>query len=161
MKKIAVSLIAIVAMLLSCKNNSKEKEHVNTSKNKVKLQTEAPTEMNVNEGWIGDMEFNQGARWKANPETNQGVAKMQAVLTISNPKELKDYHTVANALTKEKNYVIKECTMKGPSHDNLHIWLVPLIEKIDALSNAGELEEAQQVYKAIEEHVSAYSTYFQ
>ena len=83
------------------------------------------------------------------------------MLNVNNPKELNDYHTIADALNEEKNYVIKECTMKGSSHDNLHVWLLPLIEKIDALKEANTLAEAQHIYKSIEQNVNAYNDYFE
>ena len=108
-----------------------------------------------------DIQLNDGSKWEANPETNEGVANMKSVIRASNPKELKDYHMVANVLNDEKNFVVKECTMKGPSHDNLHVWLHPLIEKIDALKEVKTLEEAQGIYKSIEENVNAYDYYFE
>lgn len=51
--------------------------------------------------------------------------------------------------------------MKGPSHDNLHVWLLPLIEKIDALEETKTLDEAQRIYKSIEQNVNAYDEYFE
>jgi ABC-type Zn2+ transport system substrate-binding protein/surface adhesin len=51
--------------------------------------------------------------------------------------------------------------MKEPSHDNLHVWLLPLIDKIDALKEAKTIEEAQQIYISIEQNLNAYNTYFE
>jgi ABC-type Zn2+ transport system substrate-binding protein/surface adhesin len=51
--------------------------------------------------------------------------------------------------------------MKGPSHDNLHLWLLPLIGKINALKEAESLAKAQHIYKSIEQNVSAYDNYFE
>ncbi|CAI8163704.1 MAG: Uncharacterised protein [Formosa sp. Hel3_A1_48] len=159
MKKIVITLIAVSLLFTACKDQLKESKA--TKKNEIE-HTEQPTESKVvgNE-WMREIKMNNGAKWTANPETNEGVFRMKSVLITSNPKELNDYHTIANALNKEKNYVIKECTMKGPSHDNLHLWLLPLVEKIDALKEANTLNEAQHIYKSIEQNVSAYDDYFE
>ena len=51
--------------------------------------------------------------------------------------------------------------MKGASHDNLHVWLYPLIQKIGALSDTNNLVEASKIKQSIEENINAYGTYFQ
>tara|TARA_R100000353_G_scaffold52219_2_gene41554 strand:+ start:60508 stop:61032 length:525 start_codon:yes stop_codon:yes gene_type:complete len=159
MNKIIITLIAVSLLFTGCKDQPKES---NATKKNETEHTEQHTESNaVGNDWMQEIKTNDGAKWIANPETNEGVVRMQSVLTISNPKDLNDYHTIADALNKEKNYVIKECTMKGPSHDNLHVWLLPLIEKIDALKEANTLAEAQHIYKSIEQNVNAYDDYFE
>lgn len=159
MNKIIIILIAASLLFTGCKDQSKESN--STKENEAEL-TEQHTERKAfGNDWMQEIKMNNGVKWTANPETNEGVVRMQSVLTTSNPKELKDYHMVANVLNDEKNFVVKECTMKGPSHDNLHVWLHPLIEKIDALKEVKTLEEAQDIYKSIEENVNAYDYYFE
>ena len=51
--------------------------------------------------------------------------------------------------------------MKGAPHDNLHVWLLPLIEKIEALSESKTVEEASKLKESIVENVNAYSNYFE
>jgi ABC-type Zn2+ transport system substrate-binding protein/surface adhesin len=155
MNKITIALIAVSLLFTGCKDQPKASNA--TKKNETKH-----TESNaIGNDWMQEIKMNNGAKWTVNPETNEGVIKMLSVLTTSNPKDLNDYHTIADTLNKEKNYVIKECTMKGPSHDNLHVWLIPLIQKIDALKEANDLAEAQRIYKSIEKNVNAYNNYFE
>ncbi|MFD2552237.1 hypothetical protein ACFSQP_10455 [Bizionia sediminis] len=159
MNKIIIVLIAVSLLFTGCKDLPKEST---TVKNNKVEHTEHQRENDlVGNHWMQEIKLNNGVKWTANPETNEGVVRMQSVLTTSNLKDLNDYHTIAGALNKEKNYVIKECTMKGPSHDNLHVWLLPLIEKIDALKEANTLAEAQHIYKSIEQNVNAYDDYFE
>lgn len=159
MKRTTLMLFAAALLIASCKDQPKENSTTETKKVE---HTEQHSESAViDNNWMNNIELNNGARWEANPETNEGVANMKSILTQSNPKELKDYHEIVNALNKEKNYVIKECSMKGPSHDNLHVWLLPLIEKIDALEEAKTLNEAIRIYKSIEQNVNAYDEYFE
>ena len=159
MKKIAIVFVIASLLFASCKDQPKEST---TSKSNKVEHTEHQSENDIDgNDWMQDIQLNDGSKWEANPETNEGVANMKSVIRASNPKELKDYHMVANVLNDEKNFVVKECTMKGPSHDNLHVWLHPLIEKIDALKEVKTLEEAQGIYKSIEENVNAYDYYFE
>jgi hypothetical protein len=159
MNKIAIVLITASLFFTGCKDQPKENTKVES--NEVE-HSEHQTESNlVSNDWIQNIQLDNGAKWEANPETNQGVAKMKSALAQSNPKELKAYHELADVLNNDKNFVIKECTMKGTSHDNLHVWLLPLIDKIDALKEVKTLEEAQQIYKSIEQNVNAYDTYFE
>ncbi|MAO07844.1 MAG: hypothetical protein CL596_03940 [Alteromonas sp.] len=159
MNKIVIVLIAAALFFTGCKEQPKENT---TIKNNEVEHTEHHTESNlVSNDWMHNIQLDNGAKWEANPETNQGVTKMKLAFAQNNPKDLKDYHELAETLNNDKNFVIKECTMKGPSHDNLHVWLLPLIDKIDALKEAKTLEEAQQIYKSIEQNVNAYDTYFE
>lgn len=157
--KTLVTLIAISLLFIACKDRSKESDATNNNQTE---QREQHAESSVvGNDWMQEIKTNNGSKWIANPETNEGVIRMKNILMSSNTKHLNDYQTIANALNKEKNYVIKECTMQGPSHDNLHLWLFPLIEKIDALKEANTLDQAQYIYMSIEQNVNAYNDYFE
>ena len=145
MKPIILTIILLA--LVSCKEN-KKKEVLETN--------------NVySNSWVKEIELNNGDKWLANIETNEAVLKMQNSLKTLSTNTLTEYYELAEILNIDKNYVIKKCTMKGDSHDNLHIWLLPLIAKIDALSKVKTIDEAAKIKLSIEENINAYNTYFQ
>lgn len=159
MSKAIIAFITVSFLFIGCKDHPKEGKSVKKNDTEhMKQPAQSNTDGN---SWVQGIKTNDGAKWIANPETNEGVVRMQSVITTSKPKDLNDYFSIADALNKEKNYVIKECTMKGPSHDNLHLWLLPLIKKIDALKEAESLAEAQHIYKSIEQNVNAYDNFFE
>lgn len=119
-----------------------------------------PTEVYDNT-WTKEIKLNDGAKWEANAATNEGVEKMQNTLNKEATSTIEDYHELAADLNVDKNYVIKNCTMKGASHDNLHVWLLPLITKIDALSETKSLDEASKIKQSLKENIDAYSDYFE
>ena len=86
---------------------------------------------------------------------------MQNSIKTQRTNTLDTYHKLAKQLNDEKNYVIKNCTMKGASHDNLHVWLLPLIKKIERLSETKTLEEASKLKYSIDANVNAYTNYFE
>ncbi len=160
MKKILFTTLLFSIVFISCNESKKntiettvdeqqhEKEEINNKENK------------INNNWIDDIELDDGLKWIANIETTQGVHAMLSELNKSNPKTVEDYISMANRLNDEKNMVVKECTMKGPSHDNLHIFLLPLIEKIDLLLEITSPEEGMEITASIKENLEAYTNYF-
>ncbi|KAA3622312.1 MAG: hypothetical protein DWP94_08560 [Flavobacterium sp.] len=159
MNKISIILIAISILLAGCKKQPKENNPLEI--NEVEVSRPHAKISQKSNDWKQEIKLDGVDKWKANPETNIGVAKMQSVFTSNSPKELKDYQLIAEELNVHKNYVIQECTMKGASHDNLHIWLLPLIEEIEALKKANTVSDAHEIYKKIELSVNAYSIYFE
>lgn len=110
--------------------------------------------------WIGEILMNEGDKWQSDLTTNEGVKKLQSTFTAQATSTLADYHKLAEQLNEDKNYLVKNCTMDGPAHDNLHTWLHPLIEKIDALSKAETVEDASEIKRYIDENINAYYDYF-
>jgi len=158
----AMGLLALV----SCKD-SKNQENIN-NKNVVEQSRETTNQHHQDEvsnvydnSWTEEIEMNNGTKWKADAVTNEGVQKMQNSINTRALNTLDDYHQLAEKLNDDKNYVVKNCTMKGASHDNLHVWLLPLMVKIEALSETKSAEDASKITHSIEENINAYDNYFQ
>lgn len=167
MKRSILSIAMMAFIFISC-NNSKKEEHA--TEHNLQKEVESVSHENhdehhsnatINSNWMDEIQLDNGSKWLANAETTEGVVKMKNILEAQETSTLYDYHQLAAELTDAKNYVIKECTMKGPSHDNLHVWLLPLMDKIDALSEVNNLEDASKIKESIIENVHAYDIYFQ
>jgi len=156
MRKSVIIIVLIATVVTSCKNAEKQDENKIT---KEAVQEQVDDVLSTQ--WMNDIQLNNRTKWEANIETTEGVENMQALLKTHTPSSIEDYHQLANELNDVKNKVVKECTMKGASHDNLHIWLYPLIEKISALSKTDDLNEASKIKQSISENIEVYSTYFQ
>jgi ABC-type Zn2+ transport system substrate-binding protein/surface adhesin len=156
MKKTIGFLFIIVTLIASCKNTD-HKTEITTSI----APTTAQIDTLLQTAWINDLRLNNGIKWEANRETTEGVLKMQTLLQSETTHTIEEYVHLASKLNVVKNEVVKECTMKGASHDNLHLWLYPLIKKIKALSEVNSLEEASKLKQSIEENLKVYATYFQ
>jgi len=156
MKKSVIIIILIATVFTSCKNSEKQEEP-NSPKEAVQEQVDGV----FSNQWKNDIQLNNSAKWQADAKTNEGVQKIQNTIETQITNTLDDYHQLANKLNDDKNYVVKNCTMKGASHDNLHVWLLPLMDKIKALSEAKTVEEASKLKYSIEENVNAYSDYFE
>lgn len=163
MKKTLLS-IAVMAFIFSSCNNSKKEEH--TTKQELEVVSYENHDAHhadavLNNDWMQDMKIDNGTKWFANKETNEGVQKMQNSIKTQTTTQLEEYHKLAETLNVEKNYVIKNCTMEGASHDNLHIWLLPLMAKIDALAETKSVDEASKIKQHLAVNINAYYNYFQ
>lgn len=166
MKKLIFTAAILSVILMGCKDNK-------SADSETSVETEMVHEhemhadhhddhhgLALNNDWIHEIELDNGAKWEANIETTQGVETMLQDIASANPTTVEDYHQLASKLNDEKNTVIKECTMVGPSHDNLHVFLHPLIDKIAALGNATSVEEGSEITANIKENLKAYYDYF-
>lgn len=152
-------------LLVSC-NNSKKEEHIvehnmheTESVSHEKHETRQ-TKTAINNDWINDIQLDNGAKWLANKQTTEGVNKMLLLISESKTETVEDYLRLANILNDKKNTLVKKCTMTGPSHDNLHVFLHPLIEKIDVLLATKTNVEGSETLKSIQYNLNAYNTYF-
>lgn len=146
MKKIML-LFSLMVLLISCKNETKShSENIDSDV----LKNE----------WVNEIRLDDGSRWLANAESTIGVKNMEKHIEQHKLESVEDYHALASELNSEKNYIVKECTMEGESHDNLHVFLHPLIEKIDALGKVESTEEGEKLVKSIEGNLSGYFDYF-
>lgn len=119
-----------------------------------------PATSDSNQSWMNEIKLDEGKLWMANPETVTGVERMRKNIHTAELNKVEDYHSLAEKLNEDKNYIVKECTMEGPSHDNLHIWLHPLIERIESLSEVDSRQDGQQIVDDIEESLTRFYDYF-
>lgn len=162
MKKLTILTIAISMMLVACNETKKteEKRVDNTEQNEHK-ETQTIDESHLNNAWTDVMVLNDNKKWTANKETNQGVVAMLSLIRNDKSSTAEGYKKLGNALNKEKNMIIKECTMKGESHDNLHVFLMPLIDKVELLQNTVDKETGDKIKANLLEHMELYDIYFE
>ena len=166
MKKTILTTAIISALLISC-NETKHKQEstdiVETTEgvHEHDMEEMAEETHSLNNAWVNEIKLNNGNKWEANLETTEGVDKMLNLVKSNDPKTVEDYHALASKLNEDKNVVVKKCTMEGPSHDNLHVFLHPLIEKIEALGKVSSTDEGAEVTANIQENLEGYYDYFQ
>lgn len=111
-------------------------------------------------GWKLDIELDRGLKWQANPETTTGIEKMSALVNAAAPESLEDFRSLGAQLNTEKELLLKQCTMKGSAHNNLHIYLQPLMGRIGELQEVENTKRGALLTRQIKEHLAAYHNYF-
>ncbi len=166
MKKTILIAAILSVSLIGCKDNKSKNPETSVETERVH-EHEADherghdqDEMALNNAWVNEIQLDNGNKWEANLETTQGVDKMLVLISENQPKTVEGYHQLASKLNDVKNTVVKKCTMEGPSHDNLHIFLHPLIEKIDALGTVSSVDKGAEISASIKENLLEYNNYF-
>lgn len=156
--KTKIILFAILSLgYLSCKQAIKEDA---TSKETYITNEETEKVPHLNNDWVAEMVLNNGMKWEANLETTSGVATMSKLIKETKTFSIEDYRNMGNTLNEVKNNIVKECTMTGASHDNLHVFLHSLIQKIELLQKTDNTDAVVKIKQSINGHLKSYYTYF-
>ena len=156
-------LIALTAITFSCNENRKSEQMVNEkieTDQQIKNSTSPKTDNASEKSCMNEISLNNGSKWEANPETTEGVNNMLRSINTVNPNRIQEFQELGEKLNDEKNYIVKKCTMKGASHDNLHVFLYPLIKKIDSLMTVTSVTEGSKITTNIKVHLDGYQLYF-
>jgi hypothetical protein len=151
MNKIILTLTVGGFLLYGCGNtsNEKTKEHTETHQD-YQHDDEQST-----------IRLNNGEKWLVNEEMKPFILEAENILKEYISKKSTDYKALAEQLKKKNSGLIKSCTMKGESHDELHNWLHPHIDLIKALSEATSDEDAASIVSELENSFKTYHNYFQ
>ncbi|WP_103072145.1 hypothetical protein [Aquimarina sediminis] len=108
-----------------------------------------------------DLKLNNGKKWKVNEEMKPHIDKGSEILSTYLAKNNNTHQALAGELKQLNNDLIKSCTMKGESHDELHKWLHPHMKLIQKLSNIDDSKQANAVVLEIEQSFKTYHTFFE
>lgn len=120
MKYLIYSLLSVL-VLTSCGESSTEKPVVETES----TEPESPVKM------------------KANAETSEGMLMIQHMIISFNEmqEENKNYAVLIGELGYQCDYIIKNCSMKGEEHKELHKVLEPILASVQKAKNADSNEK--------------------
>lgn len=105
------------------------------------------------------LSLHSGVKWKADAKTLANVSLLKTVVADAVKQNPVNYSQTAEALQKGLDKMVTECSMKGPDHDALHQWLLPLVKKVNALKKASG-ENAAVMLREIEAQIHLFDQYF-
>lgn len=153
MKTSILAAVAVGCFFASCGNTSKEK---------LKEQTETVTqEEHPLKDKTQTIQLNNGEKWIVNEEMKPFILEAETNLNDYLKSNSRYYKTLAEQLKEKNSGLIKSCTMKGESHDELHKWLLPHIELIKKLEKSTNNDEAIKVIEQLNTSFKTYHQYFQ
>lgn len=88
----------------------------------------------------GNLSLDAGRKWASDASTRAGMRRMQEIaqgasVQTGGPDA---NSALANELETELARLVRECTMQGPAHQMLHIYLVRVTETIEGLKSDDE-----------------------
>lgn len=111
---------------------------------------------------VKDMiELDNGQKWKVNLEMQPFIAAGENILNTYTESWSNDFKTLAAQLKEKDAAMIKSCTMKGKSHEELHKWLHPHLELVATLAKADNEQQANDLVKQLKESFETFHEFFQ
>jgi len=92
------------------------------------------------------LSLNNGQKWQTDEITGKhasAINEMANEFENNADKSLAAYLAFGNNVQNELQQLINDCTMKGPDHDALHLWLEPLLTDVKNLKNCDDENEAK------------------
>ena len=154
MKRILVLFFG-AGILLGCNSNVANHEEASPHANDT-FQVEAQKNK--------ELSLNNEIKWNSDESTNENVKELKTIIDNFNQEketEISGYKMLATNLQNSLNKLIKECRMKGPDHDALHLWLEPVLKDVNSLNGATSSEEAAELFNSIYKKVNVYDQYFE
>lgn len=100
--------------------------------------------------------LDNGKRWKANPETTQGIQSMR-MLVERYPQSGMTKAQLKDSLEAEFQTIFEKCTMTGEGHNQLHNYLIPLHKMLGGMSDKISDGEIMSMHA----HLQTYGEYFE
>ena len=104
--------------------------------------------------------LDHGQKWAVNSEMKPYVENGRQLVNEYPTDGSGDHAALAAKLMEQNELLIKSCTMKGESHDQLHKWLHPHLELTKELETASATE-AGEIVQSLRESYALYGQYFE
>jgi len=108
-----------------------------------------------------ELTLNEGAKWQMDEHTRKSINTIYAIFDQAEPTTVEDFNAIGTGTEAEINNLIAGCTMEGAAHDQLHLFLGAFVPKVKALSAEQNIEEAEALYREIDQLLSHYDQYFE
>lgn len=90
------------------------------------------------------LKLDDGKKWKMDDHTRAALGTIEARLAKGPATDdIAGYKALGAELDGEIQNLVRGCTMTGPAHDQLHVWLTRFIPAVGALGEAADLGAAK------------------
>ncbi len=111
---------------------------------------------------IATLTLKEGAKWQMDNHTRASFGRMQDWFAAAGkPASLEDYQALGRILTEELQILIGGCTMVGPDHDQLHVFLTEFMPRVNNLRQAEELAAAERIRGELGQLFNEYQAHFE
>lgn len=142
-------IVILLVLAMGCKQHSQ--------------QAPAMADTQAKTGVIMDtlgLKLDQGKKWVANLETQEGVEKMDSLITAFKHSGSTAYQSLGEDLSEQTGYIIKNCTMQGESHEQLHVVLLPMLSEISILKDSSATNASKKALNELDHLINGYFDHF-
>jgi hypothetical protein len=106
------------------------------------------------------LELNQGEKWPVDPPMLSNIKNMENAVGLYKSNSERDFKALAARMQQDLEELISKCTMEGKAHEELHKWLLPLMNMVAELSEAQDPEEVGRIVEEIKSALEIFHQYF-
>jgi len=153
-------MLSLSLLLFSC--NSSGDKTIQTADTAIK-ENHAEYEGEHEKASASGLSLNNGAKWQTDKSTRTHVSGLMDSLHAFNAKPPEDhdaYKLFATSMQKEMEGLIKNCKMKGPDHEALHLWLHPVLQDIKNLGTTVTAEQGKKATEKLSRDIEKFNQYF-
>ena len=146
MNKVLIYIINIVIILfyLGCGENQQVEQKSETEKTTIKFV------------------LNDGNKWQMDEHTRSAIKNLDSLLNLKEPiKSLEEYNQLGEKLDEELILLIRGCTMEGPDHDQLHVFLGYFYPKVQSLKKETTVDTAENILNEMKNLFTEYHKHFE
>lgn len=111
-----------------------------------------------------DLQLDNGKKWVVVPEMLAHIRSMENRVHEFSKKSsstIEEHLSLAQELKSDIDKLTSSCTMTGQAHDELHKWLVPYMELVDAYSTSVDLASVQSQFIEIQKSFAVFNEFFE
>ncbi len=101
------------------------------------------------------LSLNEGKKWQVDEHTRKSVLQMKSLIENTAETEL------GKAMAGEISNLFKGCTMQGPAHDQLHLFLTDLLGNVNGLYSSETAGERSVEIEAIRRSLKKFDAFFE
>lgn len=150
MNKILI-YITVLSILTSCKN---------TSETEVESKIDPIIEETVHTSEGEKVALDNGNLWEANEDTTIGINNMiNRLNSFTETENIDAYLKLKEGLEADFTELFQKCTMKGEAHNQLHNYLLPMIDLFEGIGSS-EISTCKKSFNELKTHLDTYTSYF-
>ncbi|MEE9403714.1 MAG: hypothetical protein V3V20_02370 [Algisphaera sp.] len=105
--------------------------------------------------------LNEGRKWRVDDHTRRTFSKMQSEFSVAGRSSAQSLRATGQQLNVRIQELIKGCTLVGPAHNQLHLFLEKFMPAVDSLTHATERSVGESRASEIEKMLASYNDYFE
>lgn len=144
-------LIILSLLIAACSNNE---SHIGVAKGDKPRQHDPATTAVVT------MRLNNNAKWRTDDATRKNVVAMVRAVNDSDNTGTSRKQQLLQQLQATINTLLQQCTMKGPDHDALHLWVEQVMHDLKSVKEETD-DGYQKSYVALKRDVENFYVYFE
>lgn len=105
--------------------------------------------------------LNDGKKWQADQHTNEAMAGIRQALADQPAASIEELNALGKELKIRVDALVQGCTMTGPEHEQLHVFLNDFIPAVQHLAAETDHAKAKEAHQHVSHLAEEYDKHFQ